>query len=60
MTERLWQALFDQGLITYKATALAGVDGDALVVAPPFVAGDQELEYIADTLTRVVGEVLGD
>ncbi len=60
VTERLWQALFDQGLITYKSTALAGIDGDALVVAPPFVAGDQELEYIADTLTQVVGQVLGD
>lgn len=59
VTERLWQALFDQGLITYKSTALAGLDGDALVVAPPFVAGDQDLEYIADTLTQVVGQVLG-
>ncbi|MFH1033635.1 MAG: aspartate aminotransferase family protein [Pseudomonadota bacterium] len=59
VTERLWQALFDQGLITYKSTALAGIDGDALVLAPPFVAGDQELEFIVDVLNQVVAEVLG-
>jgi adenosylmethionine-8-amino-7-oxononanoate aminotransferase len=59
MGQRLWRALLDQGLITGLSTGLAGSDGDALVVSPPFTAGDQDLEYIVDVLTKVVGEVLG-
>ena len=37
VAERLWEALFDQGIILYRSTALAGTDGDALVIGPPFV-----------------------
>lgn len=59
VTERLWQTLFGHGLITYKSIALAGLNGDALVIAPPFVAGDQELKYIADTLAQAVSQAFG-
>lgn len=59
VTERLWNALFKKGLITYKAVGLAGVDGDALVVAPPFVAGPQDMEFIAVAMAETVAEILG-
>jgi adenosylmethionine-8-amino-7-oxononanoate aminotransferase len=60
VTERLWAKLFEGGLITYKSTGLAGADGDALVVAPPYVAGPDELEFIVDRLGGAVEEMLGD
>ncbi len=59
VTERLWSALFGKGLITYKAVGLAGIDGDALVVAPPYVAGPEDLEFIARALAEAVEEILG-
>ena len=36
------------GLLLYSATAQAnGTDGDQLVIGPPFVIGDAEIERIA-------------
>jgi hypothetical protein len=59
VTERLWRELFGRGLITYKAVGLAGPDGDALVVAPPFVATSDDLEFIVGTLEQGLAAVLG-
>ncbi|MFZ5587969.1 MAG: aspartate aminotransferase family protein [Thermodesulfobacteriota bacterium] len=59
VTERLWSALFKAGLITYKSTGLAGVAGDALVVAPPYVATAEDMEFIVDRLGQAVEETLG-
>ncbi|MBA4358842.1 MAG: hypothetical protein C0405_14075 [Desulfovibrio sp.] len=59
VTERLWKELFKNGLITYKAVGLAGPDGDALVVAPPFVATEGDLEYIVATMEQGLAAVLG-
>jgi len=46
IAERLWDALFEKGYIVYKSTGLAGVDGDALVIAPPYIIGDGEMEML--------------
>ena len=38
----------DVGLLLYSATGQAnGVDGDQLVIGPPFVIGDEEIARIA-------------
>jgi adenosylmethionine-8-amino-7-oxononanoate aminotransferase len=58
VTERLFERLYDDGVLLYKATGLAGSDGDALVAGPPFVATQVELERIADTLAGAVARVL--
>jgi adenosylmethionine-8-amino-7-oxononanoate aminotransferase len=60
LTERLWKVLFGRGLITYKSVGLAGVDGDALVVAPPFIAERGDLQFIVEALAGALGEVLGE
>jgi adenosylmethionine-8-amino-7-oxononanoate aminotransferase len=59
VTERLWQHLFDQGVIVYKSTGLAGADGDALVLAPPFVITEEELGLVIDKVGQAIDEVLG-
>jgi len=58
VTERIWQELFDQGIILYKSTGLAGKDGDALVVAPPFTLTEHELELVVQGLAGAVERVL--
>jgi adenosylmethionine-8-amino-7-oxononanoate aminotransferase len=54
VTERLWDALFDAGVIVYRSTRLAGADGDALVVAPPFVMEERDIVKVADAIRRAI------
>lgn len=58
VTEKLWDALFAKGIIVYKSTGLAGIDGDALIVAPPFGIEKQDIVKIADALRHVIDEVI--
>jgi adenosylmethionine-8-amino-7-oxononanoate aminotransferase len=60
VTERLWQYLFDRGLIVYKSAAMAGEDGDGLVVAPPFIISEPEMDTVAQLLREAVDQVLRD
>jgi len=59
VVERLWEALFDQGIILYRSTGLAGTDGDALVIGPPFVIEPEEMDRVVDALGRTVAAILG-
>jgi adenosylmethionine-8-amino-7-oxononanoate aminotransferase len=59
VAERVWQALFDRGIIVYKSTGLAGIDGDAIIVAPPFVTSTSDLETVGDALRAAVIDTLG-
>lgn len=59
ITEKLWQALFEQGVILYKSVAMAGTDGDGLIVAPPFVIKENEIDLPADRLRSALRSVLG-
>jgi adenosylmethionine-8-amino-7-oxononanoate aminotransferase len=59
VTERLWERLYADGVLLYKSTGLAGTDGDALVVGPPFIATDEDLERIVEALGTAVEAVLG-
>ncbi|MCU0604578.1 MAG: aspartate aminotransferase family protein [Desulfobacterales bacterium] len=58
LTERLWQALFDQGVILYKSIGMAGTDGDGLIVAPPFVITEDEIDLVADRIDKSLRKVL--
>jgi adenosylmethionine-8-amino-7-oxononanoate aminotransferase len=49
---------FENGIITYKSTGLAGSDGDARLVAPPFVMQSGDLEIVADRLKSAIERVL--
>ena len=59
VVERLWEALFDQGVILYRSTGFAGTDGDALVIGPPFVIEPEEVDRVVDALGRTVDGILG-
>lgn len=59
VAERVWEALFQQGIITYRSTGLAGIDGDALMVGPPFIIQDNEMNLLVDAIGRVLEGTLG-
>jgi adenosylmethionine-8-amino-7-oxononanoate aminotransferase len=57
ITERLWQYLYDQGVLLYKSTGLAGTDGDALVIGPPFVMAENDIERVVSALKAALHHV---
>ncbi|MBW2042071.1 MAG: aminotransferase class III-fold pyridoxal phosphate-dependent enzyme [Deltaproteobacteria bacterium] len=59
VTEKIWEAMFQKGVIVYKSTGIAGIHGDALLVAPPFVITVDEMRRIAATLREALLETLG-
>lgn len=50
ITEQLFQALFDKGYLVYKSTGLAGTHGDALVIAPPYIITDEQMEMLVKAI----------
>ena len=46
VVEGIWNLLFEKGFIVYKSTGLAGTDGDAFLVAPPYIITEDELETL--------------
>ncbi len=58
VTERLWQHLFDNGIIVYKSVGLAGSDGDALVLAPPFIITEDQIGQAAAAVKEALVGVL--
>jgi len=59
VTEKIREALLRRGVLLYPSTALAGQDGDALILGPPFVIQRNEVNLAVDSLAAVIEEVLG-
>jgi len=55
LTERLVAAARDRGVLVYSSTGSAnGVDGDLIVLGPPFVVTDAELDRIVDGVAGAI------
>jgi adenosylmethionine-8-amino-7-oxononanoate aminotransferase len=55
LAERVLRAGRDAGVLLYSGTGLAdGTNGDAIVLGPPFVITDSELEAVADRLVMAI------
>jgi adenosylmethionine-8-amino-7-oxononanoate aminotransferase len=60
VTERVVEAARERGLLVYSGTGVAnGVDGDTILLGPPFVVTDPELERIAAILAEAVDAGVG-
>jgi adenosylmethionine-8-amino-7-oxononanoate aminotransferase len=61
VTEAIVRAARDRGLLVYFGTGNAnGVDGDTVLLGPPFVVTDAELDRIVDTLAEAIAVATAD
>jgi hypothetical protein len=59
VTERVVRAAREAGLLVYSGTGNAdGVDGDTILLGPPFVISDAELDLVVSRLAGAVEQVL--
>ncbi len=58
MGERIWQSIFQKGVIVYKSFGLAGSDGDAIIIAPAFTITDKDIDFLVDALAQGVEETI--
>jgi adenosylmethionine-8-amino-7-oxononanoate aminotransferase len=58
VTERVVRAARDAGVLVYSGTGVAnGVDGDTILLGPPFVVTDDELDRIAEVVGASIATV---
>ncbi|MBN1225792.1 MAG: aminotransferase class III-fold pyridoxal phosphate-dependent enzyme, partial [Deltaproteobacteria bacterium] len=58
IAEKLWNDLFENGVIVYRAVGLAGIDGDAFMIAPPFIIKEEEIDIIVDAIEGSFKKIL--
>jgi adenosylmethionine-8-amino-7-oxononanoate aminotransferase len=58
VTEAVVRAARDRGLLVYSGTGNAnGVDGDTILLGPPFIVSDAELDRIVELLAEAIESV---
>ena len=61
LNARLWQTAMDGGLICYPmGGTVDGVAGDHVIIAPPFVAADGDIERMVDMLGAAVDAAIAE
>jgi adenosylmethionine-8-amino-7-oxononanoate aminotransferase len=58
IAERLWEIIFQKGVLIYSSTGLAGMDGDALLIGPSFVIEEDEMDVVVDVIAQAIANVL--
>lgn len=56
--ERLWENIFQKGVLIYSSTGLAGIDGDALLIGPSFTIEEKEINIVVDAIAQAIANVL--
>jgi len=58
ITEKIFDALMEAGIITYKCVGFTGGAGDAIMLGPPFTIKREELDRVVDGIKTVLEKVL--
>ncbi len=58
IAERLWESIFQNGVLVYSSTGLAGMDGDALLIGPSFIIQEKEMDMVVDAIAQAMTKVL--
>ena len=58
VAENLFKKLLDVGLITYPCMGFAGGQGDALMLGPPFIITEEQLNFCVEKIKSVILEIL--
>lgn len=57
----IWERAFDLGLVAYYSQGCAnGKDGDLIMVGPPFIIDEDQIQQLATVLATAVTDVLGN
>ncbi|MEJ5375033.1 MAG: aminotransferase class III-fold pyridoxal phosphate-dependent enzyme [bacterium] len=59
VAEKIWQYLFAKGIITYRSVGFAGLDGDAIILGPPFIIQEDELQLAVEAIGEAIEKILG-
>ena len=58
LAKKIGDAAFERGLIVYPVTGnVDGQRGDQIVIAPPFIVSDEQLDEIVGLLAETVNSV---
>jgi adenosylmethionine-8-amino-7-oxononanoate aminotransferase len=57
ISDRLFDMLFKMGFITYKCSGFAGGAGDAIMVGPPFIISEADLDATVDAIKTVLDQL---
>jgi adenosylmethionine-8-amino-7-oxononanoate aminotransferase len=61
LAQNLWQNCFDKGLITYYSQGCAnGADGDVIMVGPPLIVDEAQVDELVSLLVESVWEHFAD
>ena len=56
--EKILKKIFDKGVVLYPGTGCAdGVEGDLLMISPPFIISEQEIDQVIDVLQESLKEM---
>ena len=56
--ENVYKKMFDKGVVTYMGTGCAdGIEGDILMISPPFIITEQEIDQVIDALWKSLKEM---
>jgi adenosylmethionine-8-amino-7-oxononanoate aminotransferase len=60
VAERVAEAARERQLLVYPSSGCAdGIDGDAILLGPPFIIGEEEMAIIVESLTSAIRTVAG-
>ena len=57
ITERIIAGLFQAGMIAYPCMGFAGGEGDGIMLSPPFVIEEAEIDQVVNILESVISKV---
>jgi adenosylmethionine-8-amino-7-oxononanoate aminotransferase len=58
VVERLFEHLFKAGVITYQCAGFANGDGDAVMIGPPYIITESEVDFVIRSLQSAIEELL--
>jgi adenosylmethionine-8-amino-7-oxononanoate aminotransferase len=59
VAERMFEHLFAAGVITYPCAGFVNGDGDAVMIGPPFIITESELDEVIRILAAGIDALLG-
>lgn len=57
IAEKLFDLLFESGIITYPCSGFTNGNGDAVMIGPPFVIRKEELEFLIQEIESAINKI---